>query len=68
MLKQEICACHSCQTQDKAGKPHAHYLGHMQAACAKAFFIFLLLLLFKGGQSAFNKCLLQGGGGQALSP
>lgn len=25
-------------------------------------------LLFKGGQSAFNKCLLQGGGGQALSP
>lgn len=23
-------------------------------------------ILFKGGQSAFNKCLLQGGGGQAF--
>lgn len=36
--------------------------------CQGFFLFFLLLLLFKGGQSAFNKCLLQGGGGQALSP
>lgn len=49
MLKQEICACHSCQTQDKAGKPHAHYLGHMQAACAKAFFYFFYYYYLKEG-------------------